>query len=226
MEMMLTMRMEDQKRERDREDRLEREKREQIEREEQREERRIEREETRKRKEKEQQAQLITTLKEAQPAVPQRITINNHKVPQMKEGDNLESFIYQLEAALLSLKIPRDEWRPYIHSQITIEAKDKVMYLLTDEDSTYDDIRAGLLGCSAMSFAATAEAIFGPLRTDGVKPNIRKLAGKVRRWAEKLLQEAKTMSEAAEKIMVGYIRAKLTPELKNYMDLTEASCIP
>ena len=34
------------------------------------------------------------------------------------------------------------------------------------------------------------------------------------------------MSEAAEKITVGYIRAKLTPELKNYMDLTEAFCIP
>ena len=144
----------------------------------------------------------------------------------MKESDDLESFVYQLEAALVSLNIPRDEWRQYIHSQVTVEAKEKVMHFLTDEHSTYEDIKAGLLGRSAMSFAAMAEAIFGPMRTEGEKPNLRKLTSKVKRWAEKLLQEAETMTEAAEKITVGYIRAKLTPDLKNYMDLTEASCIP
>ena len=34
------------------------------------------------------------------------------------------------------------------------------------------------------------------------------------------------MTEAAKKITVGYIRAKLTPDLKKSMDLTETSFIP
>jgi len=107
----------------------------------------------------------------------------------MKDSDDIESFVNQLEAALVSSHNPRDEWRQYIHSQITVEAKDKVVHLLTDEDSTYEHIKAGLVGCLAMSFAATAEAIFRPIRGDGDKPELRKLVGKVRRWADKLLQE-------------------------------------
>ena len=85
MEMMLNMRMEDQKRkygvEQEREQRLAKEKREQIEREEQREERRIEREERRQREDRELQTKLITTLKEAHSAVPQRVTINSTRFP-------------------------------------------------------------------------------------------------------------------------------------------------
>ena len=77
-----------------------------------------------------------------------------------------------------------------------------------------------------MSFAATAEALFGPLRMEGENLKLRPLTSKVKRWAQKLLQESETITEAAEKITVGYIRAKLNPELKTYMDLTEASCIP
>ena len=83
-EMMVTMRMEDQRWEMEREERREREMIDQIDREEQREERRLEREERRKREDLELQAKLITMLKEAQPAVPQRVTINSHKVPLMK----------------------------------------------------------------------------------------------------------------------------------------------
>ena len=201
--------------------RIERENRLELERLE-REEREQKREEERERRE----ARLLTTLRVAKPAVPQRVTINNHNVPQMKESDDLESFVLQLEAALVSLKIPREEWRQYIHSQVTVEAKEKIMHLLIDEEAIYDDIRAGLLVCSAMSFAATAEALFGPMRGEADKLKLRPLASKVKRWAQKLLQEAETLTEDAEKISVGYIRAKLHPDLKNYMDLSKASNIP
>ena len=52
-----------------------------------------EREERREEERERREARLITTLKEAQSAVPQRVTINNHKVLQMKETDDLESFL-------------------------------------------------------------------------------------------------------------------------------------
>ena len=77
-----------------------------------------------------------------------------------------------------------------------------------------------------MSFAATAEAIFGPVRSDGQKLQLRKLTAKVKRWAQKLLQEAEKLPDAVEKVTVAYIRAKLITELKNFMDLTEENCIP
>ena len=76
LQMMITMRMEDQKREQAREDTRERERIEQREKDDLSEERR-----------QQEQARLLTTLRETQPAVPQRVTINNHKVPLMKEGD-------------------------------------------------------------------------------------------------------------------------------------------
>jgi len=73
---------------------------------------------------------------------------------------------------------------------------------------------------------ATAEALFGSMRIEGGRPNLRTLASNVKRWAQKLLQEAKTMTEAANKITVGYLRAKLHRDLKTYMDLSEANDIP
>ena len=136
------------------------------------------------------------------------------------------SFVYPLEAALVALDIPRVEWKQYIHSQITVEAKEKVMYLMTDGDATYEDIKGGLLGSTAISFAATAEAIFGPVKVEGDKPTLRKLAIKARRWIQKLVHEAETLPEAVEKVSVGYIRSTLDTEVKTYMDLTEATCIP
>ena len=57
------------------------------------------------------QAQLITTLTEAQPTVPQTITIQNTKLPEMKEANDMELFITMFEAALRSNNIPMDSGR-------------------------------------------------------------------------------------------------------------------
>ena len=66
----------------------------------------------------------------------------------MREKDDLELFINQLEAALVTSEVPRHKWKRYIHSQLTLDAKQKVMPLLTDATSSYEDIRAALMGCS------------------------------------------------------------------------------
>ena len=144
----------------------------------------------------------------------------------MRESDDLKLFIQQLEAALVASEIPRHKWKHYVHSQLTLESKQKVIHLLQDVASSYDDIKAALMGCSAMSFAATAEAIFCPIGGDGEIPKPRELADRIRRWADKLFQEAETVEEAAEKVSVAYIRSKLISEVKNYVDLTEAKTMP
>ena len=60
----------------------------------------------------------------------------------------------------------------------------------------------------------------------GVKPTLRQLADKVKRWLDKLAQEAETVDKAMEKVAVAYLRSKMIPEVKNYLDLTEANTMP
>ena len=40
------------------------------------------------------QAELLTQLKQAQPAVPQQVTIQQQKLPQMREKDDIELFVH------------------------------------------------------------------------------------------------------------------------------------
>ena len=50
----------------------------------------------------------------------------------MRERDDLELFIHQLESALVASEIPRHKWKRYTHSQLTLESKQKVIHLLQD----------------------------------------------------------------------------------------------
>ena len=86
----------------------------------------------------------------------------------------------------------------------------------------FDDFVAAMTGCTAMTFASTAEALFAPVEeTDKAKP--RAVADKIKRWTKKLLQEAETEEEMIEKFSVATLRSKLNQDLKNYLDLTETT---
>ena len=91
MELMVTMRMEDEKKRQDDEIKYERDRREREEKAERQKEEQREREERQRREER-----LLTTLKDVQPAVPQHVTIQTHKLPEMKEGD-VEIFVQMFE---------------------------------------------------------------------------------------------------------------------------------
>ena len=181
------------------------------------------REREERKRETQRQAELIAQLKAARPVVPQLITIHEENLTRMREKDDLELYINQLQAALVASEVHRHKWKRYIHSQLTLESKQKMMPLLQDAAATYDDIRAALMRCSAMPFATTAEAVFSPIGGEGDKPTPRQLAAEVKRWLDKLSQETETVNEAMEKVAVAYLRSKLIPELKNYLDLTEAN---
>ena len=120
MELIITMRMEDQKKEREREEKkevenLEREERrekdirEQADRELRQERIREEREQKREEERERREERLLTTLKEAQPAVPQQVNIQTHKLPEMKDGDDMEIFVTTFESALLSNLVPENQ---------------------------------------------------------------------------------------------------------------------
>ena len=113
---------------------------------------------------------------------------------------------------MLTLGIPREHWTWYLQSQLSTDAKQKVMYIMQDPDADYKTIRTALMGCSAMSFASTTEAIFGPREDNNGKTTLRQISDKVGRWVDKLFQEAETIGEPAEKVMVAYIRSILVTE--------------
>ena len=125
-------------------------------REEQRDKERLDREERRE----ERQASLLKQLKEAPPAVPQTVYVNQHKLPTMTDKDDVEIFLRQLEIALRTSKIPVDKWKQHLLSQLTLQAKEQVIGLLEDDDTDYDDIKQALLNRHVMTYAAAAKAFF------------------------------------------------------------------
>ena len=84
---------------------------------------------------------MLQQLREAQPAVPQSVNINNQTLPIMSDKDNVEEFITHLEIAMTSANTPRDKWKQHILAQLTLAAKLRVINLFEDEDAEYDDIK-------------------------------------------------------------------------------------
>ena len=140
----------------------------------------------------------------------------------MRDKDDPETFMKYLVVALSRSKIPSHEWKDYIQPQLTLEAGEKILDILQDETSTFDDIMAVITGCTAMTFASTAEATFAPVEeADKSKP--RAVADKLKCWTKKLVQEAETEEEVIDKFTVALLRSKLNQDLKNYLDLTETT---
>ena len=150
------------------------------------------------------------------------MNIKKLELPKMRDTDDPETFIKYLEVALTRFKIPRHEWKDYVQPQLTLEAGEKILDVLQDETSTFDDIVAAMTGCTAMTFASTAEAMFVPVE-EADKSTPTAVADKLKRWTKKLVQEAETEEEVIDKFIVALLRSKLNQDLKNYLDLTETT---
>ena len=168
MQMMLEMRIADEKAAWSREERWDKEDREReerrIEREEKREQMMYDRDQDRQRELREQkeadirrEERLMTTLNEAQPTVPQTVTFHNQKLPEMKETDDIEVFITLFEASLLSNTVPDDQWKNLLHAHLPAKVIAKIHNVMQDPDSTYEVIKEALLGCTEMPFNTASE---------------------------------------------------------------------
>ena len=161
----------------------------------------------------ERQIRLLTQLKEAQPAVPQQVHINQHKLPLMTDKDDVEVFLRQLEIGLRTSRIPQDKWKQYLLSQLTLDAKEMVVHLLEDETSEYDDIKRALIGCTTMTFAAAAEAVFTADKGNLLALPSRQAGEKLVRWLEKMTEGAETNRQIYDRIAMGIIRSHMIPDL-------------
>ena len=81
------------------------------------------------------------------------------------------------------------------------------MDLLEDDDSSYVDIRAALLGSSAMTFSAAAEPLFTADKGNIQQLPIKQAGDKLVRYCEKMTEGAETVRQVVDKVTVGMLRA-------------------
>jgi len=75
---------------------------------------------------------MLLAIKEAQPAVPQTVRIENVKVPKMTKNEDAEIFIKLFEAALNDNGIREDKWKEKLHAALDTTSKLKVKGVITD----------------------------------------------------------------------------------------------
>ena len=164
---------------------------------------------------------MILALREAQPAIPQTVHINNVKLPKMTEGEDVEIFIELFEAAMTDGNIPQDRWKSRLHAALDTTSKLKVQDIITDYDSTYDQVKNALIRCGTLTFGASSEAIMTAYRGQTLDLPIRQAIDKTARLVEKIVAEATTIKEACQYVAIAINRHSLTPQLK-YVDLKGA----
>ena len=213
MQMMMEMRAADEKAARDREHRR-------IEREEKRDQERQRELWEQKEADIRQEERLLTTLREAQPAVPQTVTIHNQKLPEMKDTDDTELFIAMFEAALRSNTVPHGQWKNKLHAHLSLKAKTKVQSVIQDNDSTYEEVKDALLGCSAITFSSAAEDLCTGERGRLFNLEPRYAIDKMIRLAGKVASKANDKQEILNCMGVALTRNWLVPPLKSYVDMT------
>ena len=164
---------------------------------------------------------LLATLMDAQSAVPQAVTIQNHKLPEMKDSDDAELFMPLFEAALVSNNIPMDQWKDKLHSHLSMKVRTKIHTTMQDNDSTYADIKDALMGCTAMSFSSAAEDFCTGERGRLTNLEPRQAIEKMARLAGKIMRNAVDLTQAQNLVAVAQTRNWLVPPLKAYIDMSQ-----
>ena len=147
----------------------------------------------------------MAQLKEAQPAGPQQVMVQNHKIQVMTKGDEIDTFVKKLQVAMRAARIPVDKWKQSLLPQMTLEATEEVVHLLENNDSQYEDIKAALLDSSAMTFVAAAECLFTADKGTITHLPIRRVVDNITRWLEKMTEGTETLRLAIDRMVVGVI---------------------
>ena len=184
-----------------------------------REDRRIEREEQNKREVERREERLLLALKEAQPAVPQTVTIVNQKLPDMREGEEIETFLGMFEAALRASNVPANQWCAKLHAHLNPSTKLRIQDTIQDPDATYKVIKEALIGCSSMSFSTAAETLLTRDKGKLYMLGHRQCKDKLCKLIEKVTKKADNEKEIYELLAVAFMRHQLHPSLKTYVDL-------
>ena len=172
-----------------------------------------------RREAEQREERLLLALKEAQPIVPQTVTIVNQKLPEMKEGEEIEVFVSMFEAALRASNVPEQQWFAKLHAHLNPNTKLRIQDIIQNPDTTYQMIKDALIGCGTLTFSAASEALMSADRGKILALPYRQAVDKMARLLEKVAKEAADEKEIYQYIAIAHTRYHLNPEVKQYVDL-------
>ena len=223
MEMLLESRLEERKYEKRREEREEKRELDRREAEEREERRQTERRQAEEREERRlaerrvaedrwrednvrREDLLIQTLKAAQTAKPPTVKLVDAKIPDMKEGEDIETYVAMFEAALTANGIEEEQWLAHLHAHLNTKTKIRIQAAIQNPDAVYQDIKDALLGCGAINFSTAAETLLTGDRGKVFTLDHRQCKDKLKRIAERVMTGAKTIREAAQMVAVAIVK--------------------
>ena len=136
------------------------------------------------------------------------------------KGDDAELFIAMFEAALRSNNVPPGQWKNKLHAHLSLRAKTRIQTVIQDKDSTHDEVKEALLGCSAMTFSSAAEDLCTGKRGRLFSLEPRQAIDKMIRLVGKVASEAEDKQDILNCMGVTLTRNWLDPPIKSYVDMT------
>jgi len=140
-------------------------------------------------------------------------------LPKLKTGDDIDGFITALETTLNIAKIPEDEWRTRLVSNIPVEAIVRLQSIVNVEETDYEGLKWALLGSNQVSFYTAAEDWCSGEKGKVFKKDPRAAVSRLRHLHKILVREAADFDQISEATAVAKARDNLKPECKSYIDL-------
>jgi len=101
------------------------------------------------------------------------------RLPSLKEGEEVETFIVGFETALRLGEVPRELWKRELATFIPMGVLSKVSDVVNKDGSSYNDIVGALRGSVSLSFGSTAENLCtgerGRVYEMDVRPSLSRL---------------------------------------------------
>jgi len=146
-------------------------------------------------------------------------TVPQVTLPRLKEGGDIDTFITAFETALCIAKIPEDEYKTRLVSNIPVEAIVRLQSAVSVEDADYEALKWALLGCNQVSFCSAAEDWCSGEKGKVYKKDPRAALSRLRHLHKTLVREAANFDEISEASAVAQARDNLRPDCKAYIDL-------
>lgn len=134
---------------------------------------------------------------------------------KMKDSDDIERFCSSFETRLTALKIPEDEWKNALITSLSSKAEETISDLILQEDVTYFSIRDRLLETSGPTTAIATEKFFS-LEAANIE-DITVFFNTLVRWTDKMGGTSPEERKVNEKYCILRLQNLCNPEARRFL---------
>ena len=143
----------------------------------------------------------------------------------MKETDDIKEFVTCLEIALRSAGTQKSKWKHSLLTQLTQKAKHPILGMLEDDSLGYKNIKEVLVARNMTTPVASSEAFFSFNNNQLIDKSKLEIVVKLSRWGSKIQDDSATPTQTKNKFVMGVMRSRFVPELKQFLDIKELKII-